>query len=158
MAKTDELAQTSMFHGIPLNGLERVALLAKEVSSPAEAHLFREGEKADRVYLIRDGHLDLTFSLTLAEAENELTIDHKGRGDAVGWSAVIAPHVYTLSAVCRNAVSLYAFEGSALIELCEEDPRFGSVFMRNVTGIVGARVTQLQQMFIKEVQRGMSSM
>jgi CRP-like cAMP-binding protein len=158
MAKTDELAQTSMFHGIPLTGLERVALLAEEVSSPADTHLFRGGEKADRVYLIQDGHLDLTFSLTLAEAESEITIDHKGQGDSVGWSAVIAPHVYILSAVCRNAVSLLAFDGPALIELCEEDPRFGSVFMRNVAGIVGARVARFQQMFIKEVQRGMSSM
>ncbi len=158
MAKTDELAQSSMFHGIPLAGLERVALLAKEVSSPAQAHLFRKGEKADRVYLIRDGHLDLTFMVTLAEAESELTIDHKGQGDAVGWSAVIAPHIYTLSAVCRNTVSLYAFEGPALMELCEEDLRFGSLFMRNVAGIVGARVSQLQQMFIKEVQRGIAPM
>ncbi len=158
MAKTDELAQSSMFHGIPSAGLERVALLAKEVSSPAQSHLFRGGEKADRLYLIRDGHLDLTFSVILAEAESEITIDHKGQGDVVGWSAVIAPHVYNLTAVCRNAVSLYAFEGPALIKLCEEDPLFGSVLMKNVAGIAGARVTQLQKMFIEEVQRGISSM
>ncbi len=158
MAKTDELTETIMFRGIPLAGLERVALLAQEVSCPANAHLFQEGEKADRVYLIREGHLDLTFRLTLAEAESEITIDHKGGGDSVGWSAVITPHVYTLSAACRSPVKLYAFEGPALMELCEENPRFGAVFMRNVAGIVSARVKRLQQMFIQEVQRGISSM
>jgi CRP-like cAMP-binding protein len=158
MATADALMGNKLFREISTLNLERLLLMAKEVSFPAGERIFHEGEKAQFLYVIQEGVLDLTFHLKMGGVESDLTIDKKGKGESVGWSALVSPHLYTLSGVCRKPLKALIFDGESLLELCREDPTFGFVLMRNVAELVGTRMKQLETMFIQEIQRGIKTM
>ncbi len=154
MATVEDLMQSNLFKGIEAAELEKVLLNVKEETFPSGKRIFNEGEEADLLYIILDGILDLTFNLKMGDVETEITTDTKGRGHSVGWSAMISPHVYTLSGICRENVNALTVDRGTMLSLCEENPHFGFIFMQNLAGLVGSRMKQLQSMFIKEVQRG----
>jgi CRP-like cAMP-binding protein len=156
MATIEDLMQSNLFKGIEAAELEKVLLNTKEETFLSGKRIFNEGEAADLLYIILDGILDLTFKFKMGEVETEITADTKGRGHSVGWSAIISPHVYTLSGICRENVNVLTVDRKTMLSLCEENPHFGFIFMHNIAGLVGSRMKQLQSMFIKEVQRGIS--
>jgi len=152
----EELIRSNLFRGLSTSELEKVAVIAKEVTFPAGFRIFSEGERAETLYVIKEGIIDLTFGFKLGKVKSEITIETKGQGDSVGWSALIPPHIYTLSGVSRNFVQALVFDGKSMLQVCKEDSKFGAVFMQNVAELVGNRLTRLQSMFIQEVQRGVS--
>ncbi|NOY52004.1 MAG: cyclic nucleotide-binding domain-containing protein [Deltaproteobacteria bacterium] len=154
MATTDELLGNRLFQDISVLNLERVLLISEEVVFAPGTRIFEEGEKADVLYVIREGVLDLTFRFKIGQVEGELTIDSKGRGESVGWSALVPPHCYTLAGVCRESLKVLVMDGDSLLKICRDDRDFGFFLMRNIAEIVGTRMKQLQAMFIQEVQRG----
>ncbi len=154
MATTDALSGSKLFRDIPVLKLEQVLLISKEVVFVPGTRIFEEGEQAGILYVIQKGILDLTFRFKIGEVEGELTIDSKGRGESVGWSALVPPHHYTLAGVSRESLTALAMDGNSLLNICRDDREFGYFLMRNIAGIVGTRMKQLQSMFLQEVQRG----
>ncbi len=156
MISVDVLTKNKIFTGVSSVTLAKIMLLTKEVSFVEETRIFSEGGKADMLYIILDGVMDLTFCLKIGEVESEITIDTKKRGDTVGWSALISPHIYTLSCVCPKPMRALSIHGEELLSLADEDPEFGYMLMRNIAQLIRARMKQIQDMFIKEIQRGIS--
>lgn len=154
MATADVLLGNKLFRDISALNLEKILLIAEETTFAPGTRLFREGEKADVLYVIIEGILDLTFEFKIGEVGTELTLDSKGKGDSVGWSALVPPHRYTLAGVCRKSMKALSMNGDSLLNLCRDDKNFGFLLMRNISGIVATRMKQLQTMFIQEVQRG----
>ncbi len=152
----EELMSNSLFKGLSETKLEKVVVMAKDVTFPAGFRIFSEGDRAGLLYVVQEGIIDLTFSFKVGTIKSEITIETKGKGDSIGWSAVISPHTYTLSGVSRDQVQALAFDGENLLRACKEDSGFGTVFMGNIAELVGSRLTRLQSMFIQEVQRGVS--
>jgi len=156
MATADELLGNKLFRDISALNLEKVLLIAEEATFAPGTRIFREGEEAGALYVILEGILDLTFQFKIGEVESELTLDSKGKGESVGWSALVPPHRYTLTGVCRKSVKALSMDGDSLLNICRDDRNFGFLLMRNIAGIVGTRMKQLQTMFIQEVQRGIN--
>ncbi len=156
MATADELLGNKLFRDISALNLEKILLITEEVTFVPGTRIFREGENADSLYVIQEGILDLNFQFKIGGVESELTIDSKGKGDSVGWSAVVSPHRYTLTGVCRKSIKALSMNGDSLLNICRDDRDFGFLLMRNIAGIVGTRMKQLQTMFIQEVQRGIN--
>lgn len=156
MRTPDEFMETRLFRGVSTTQMAKIMLSAREVSFPGGARIFTEGEEADLLHVLLKGVVDLTFLLRIGGVETEVTIDTKQKGDSLGWSSIIPPHIYTLSGNCRTEVSALVVEGRSLLSACEEDPDFGFVFMKNISEVIGTRLRKIQAMFIHEVQRGIS--
>jgi len=156
MAGTEDLTQNQLFQGIAHEKIEKIMLYTTEVSYPVKARVFSEEDAAYLLYIILDGVLDLTFRFRIGNVESEIAIDTKGKGDSVGWSALVPPHIYTLSGVCRKPLRMLSIEGPSLLHLCEEDTEFGFLLMQNVAEIIGTRMKRFESMFTREVQRGIS--
>lgn len=156
MISVDVLTKNRLFNNVSSITLAKIMLLTKEASFVEGTRILSAGDKADVLYIILDGVLDLTFCLKIGQVESEITIDTKRRGDTVGWSALISPYIYTLSCVCREPLRVLTINGEALLSLSDEDPEFGHILMRNIAELIRARMKQIQDMFIKEVQRGIS--
>ena len=141
------------FHDRLLSGLAEDEVsafgrLCRKTSYPADAVLFEEGSDAGTLYLLLDGTIDLRFALPGgARTGTTVTVDEPG--EAIGWSALVAPHVYRASGYCRTAVTVLEVERFGLVPQFEANPHMGYVLMRNIAQLVGTRLTQVEQQLVK---------
>ena len=85
------LRNAPVFAGLPAPMLERVAELAGDVTLQRGEWLFREGDPADGVYLVRVGHLEVVREVRAEDGElTEQTINTLTRGAVLGELALLS--------------------------------------------------------------------
>jgi CRP/FNR family transcriptional regulator, cyclic AMP receptor protein len=138
-----------------LNDVETAEVLALglPVRLAAGEVLFRLGETANDLYLIQDGRITLTMPLQIGGHDEDVRIDERVRGQAVGWSTLIPPHRFTLTATAPVATELLAFPRERLLQHFESSPEVGSVVWRNVAALVGEGLQVFQAMWLRQVQQ-----
>lgn len=88
--------------------------------------LFRQGDAADRLYLLQEG------SIVFPEIEKRV-----GAGDVFGEVGLFAPQgVRTLTAVCEQPCRFWTISRDRVLELYYQNPRFGFFLIRLVSGLV----------------------
>jgi CRP/FNR family transcriptional regulator, cyclic AMP receptor protein len=86
--------------------LRSLSELAMRTNFAEGEWIFREGERADRFYLIEEGSVILTSCLP---THSHLVIQTLGAGDAVGWSCLFEPYTWHLNARRTRRHARYAF-------------------------------------------------
>ncbi|MBI4518401.1 MAG: cyclic nucleotide-binding domain-containing protein [Deltaproteobacteria bacterium] len=141
-----------------LHDTEAARLLA--VARPQQCHkgecLFLLGDHADRLYVVLSGRIELTFPLSFGGVVRDVPVESKTAGSALGWSALVKPHRFTLSARAAETSELAAFVRHDLLRVFEEEPRIGCVVMRHIGEVVGRRLLQMQALWARELQRVVS--
>ncbi|HEX5220157.1 MAG TPA: cyclic nucleotide-binding domain-containing protein [Verrucomicrobiae bacterium] len=109
----------------------------------ADEVIFREGELANRFYLILGGCVILE---TQAPDSSWVKVDALSAGDVLGWSWLFVPYVWNFTARATSSVRAVFFYGTWLRERCATDPVFGYELMRRMAGVVVRRLqgTRLQ--------------
>ncbi|MGO9884825.1 MAG: cyclic nucleotide-binding domain-containing protein [Solirubrobacteraceae bacterium] len=144
MKRIDELiAAAPVFEGLAAEHLALIAGCGQNLHVPAEEMLLREGDPADRFFLIRRGTVALEVHAPGREA---LMIETLHDGDPVGWSWLFAPYRWQLDARTIGPCELVAFDGGCLRGKCEEDHELGYQLMRRFAASVISRLqaTRLQ--------------
>ena len=108
--------------------------------------VFREGEIANRFYLIRHGKVSLESH---GDGPDAITLQTIGAGDVLGWSWLFAPYYWHFNACAPEPTEAIFFYGTRLRERCEEDREFGYQLMRRVSGVLIQRL----QTTLKESHR-----
>jgi CRP-like cAMP-binding protein len=148
-----ELRNAAIFR--ELQDTEAAQLLA--VARPRECHkgecLFLLGDHADRLYVVVNGRVELTFPLSFGSAVRDVPVESKTPGSALGWSALVKPHRFTLSARAAETSELAAFLRQDLLRVFESEPRIGCVVMRHIAEVIGRRLLQVQALWARELQR-----
>jgi hypothetical protein len=85
--------------------------------------------------------------------DEEILIEEKSTGQTVGWSALIPPYHFTLSASAPLTTELTALRRDALQEYFESSPRTAYKVSSNLALVVGHRLQLLQTMWLREIQR-----
>lgn len=116
--------------------LKKIADLAEEKKVDAGYQLFFEGEVAKSLYLIEDGSIILTMKM--GEKNDEM--EPLGKGEVVGWSSIVKPHLYKLGAYTDQKSHLIAFNGEKLRVLFDNNPAFGYYFMQKLAEVIGDRL------------------
>ena len=98
--RLDLLWQNPMFAPLPGAMRERLAAQLVPVSASVDDTIIREGDYADRVFLIADGHLDVSAA--------RCHIATLGPGDHVGEIALLRDVPRTATIVAKDPVELYA--------------------------------------------------
>ena len=122
--------------------VERLAALAKEIRFERDQMLFHEGDECSEFYLIVSG----LVALEIDEPGHTLRVQTLFAGDELGWSALLMGSGKHFQARALERVDALAFEGTALLAACKEDPLFGFTFMQRLLGVVAERLqsTRLQ--------------
>lgn len=147
-----ELKASRLFRECTDRELEKVASVCETETFAAGETVFKADAPAHHVYIVGEGSVDLRFAATYYAASQEITLDRKFKGDVLGWSAIVEPHAFTLSAVAVRNSTLLKILGSDLTRFCAEDDHFGYVFMRNMAHLIGQRFNIAQRMLIDVVQ------
>jgi cAMP-binding proteins - catabolite gene activator and regulatory subunit of cAMP-dependent protein kinases len=110
-----------------LAGMNRtqLALLtdcAMPVHFKTEQTIFREGEMANRFYLIESGKVVLESG---DRRGKPVLIETIGAGDLLGWSWIFPPYVWRFTARAAEPTAAIFFYGTILREYCERDHSLG---------------------------------
>ena len=103
--------------------------------------IFATGDTPEFFWVVLDGQVNLTWDMP----EGPDTITTLSEGMPFGWSSLVPPHKYHLSAQCvSRSCKTVRIPQSRLLELFENDAVLGYKVMSKVMIVAGKRFHQLQ--------------
>jgi CRP/FNR family transcriptional regulator len=132
-----------LFNGLDASQTKEVMATGNQIPMKKGQQLFKEGQKADGVYILRSGAVEL---MTTVETGFDLPISIlREPGDVFGTSALVPPFQYSLSARCVEEGVLFCMETSALRKLAAEDRDIGCQMMTNLAAHFLDRLKETRQ-------------
>jgi CRP-like cAMP-binding protein len=147
---THELTQIAhpFLDNLSENHLNVLATLGMAVHFPAGATIFKQGDVADRFYLIHKGRV----SLRSTEPDGRITeIQQLHSGGVLGWSWLFEPYNWHYDAVATEETEATFFYGTWLRDRCEQDPALGCEIMHRIARVVIARLQAARESYRKLV-------
>src|SRR5258708_37859914 len=89
------LAEHPFFQGLEADYLQLMVSCASNVRFAAGELIFREGEEANKFYLLREGRIVLDVA---APRHATITIQTLGAGEVLGWPRLIPPYRWRFDA------------------------------------------------------------
>jgi len=129
------------FVDLPAHHIEAVAGCASNVRFEAGSFIFREGEEADRFYLIREGKVALQLSSDRRGPLNILTL---GEGDILGWSWLFPPYRWKFSAKTIEPTRAFAVDAESLRAKAEKDLGLGYELLKRFAHVVETRIETMR--------------
>lgn len=108
--------------------------------------IFREGEMANRFYLVLGGRVILEAGLP---ERSPATVDYVVAGDVLGWSWMFPPYVWNFTACALEPVRAIFFYGTWLRERRADEPAFGYELMRRTAGVAIRRLQAARRQLIR---------
>lgn len=124
-------------HGLPAEQIAKLVPTARLVTLPSGHRLFEDGGGAASFWLIRSGSVALDVHIPRAGV---VVVETLGMGDALGWSWLLPPSVWTLGAVTVQPTEAFQFDGRAVRALCEADPELGYQLTRRFLAVAAERL------------------
>ena len=131
--KIDFLRRVPVLAGLDDELLSTLAAAAQTVSVAAGEWIFREGEHAHSVYVVRSGRLEV-----IAENQAEQPISVLRRGEVVGELAMLGRGFRSASVRARRDSTLLEVGRPAFEELITGEPRFALELTRTLSGQLAA--------------------
>jgi CRP/FNR family transcriptional regulator, cyclic AMP receptor protein len=109
--------------------------------------LFRQGEKADKFYVVRNGLISIQMPAIMGPA---LEIQNVGKDQVLGWSWLISPYKWNFQAKAEEDSELLEFDGTDLLARCEQEPKFGYELLKKFAGLMSVRLNAARQKMMDE--------
>jgi CRP/FNR family cyclic AMP-dependent transcriptional regulator len=137
------LREHEFFRDLDPGYLALLAGCASNVRFGEGSFLFREGEPADRFFLIRQGRVAVEIA---APGRGAIIVQTVADGGVVGFSWLLEPHTWEFDARALTPVRAFALDGVCLRGKCEQDTRLGFNLMQRFAGVAVRRLqaTRLQ--------------
>lgn len=131
------IAEHRLFKGLSPQYLALLAEVAMFKEFPAGEVIFREGDPANRFYLILDGEVALESA---SSDRTPVVLQTIGRDDVLGWSWLFPPYYWHFDARAMKPTKAIFFYGTWLRENCERDHDFGYEMMKRMSAVVIQRL------------------
>jgi len=99
--------------------------------------IFREGDPANRFYLILEGEVAVESPMP---ESGSVVLQTIGANDVLGWSWLFPPYYWHFDARATKPTKAIFFYGTWLRENCERDHDFGYEMMKRMSAIVIQRM------------------
>src|SRR4051794_20031212 len=141
-----------------LNGLTapeaaEVLALGKRLLLSSGAELFHLGEDAESLCVIQRGRVRLTLPMEGGGGDEDVLGEERARGQTVGWSALIPPYRFTLTATTPLETEVITLTREALKRHFAIQPEVGEAVLLNLAAVIGQRLQLFQTMWLREMQR-----
>ena len=147
------MADIDLLKGLAPDEAQRVLALGGRVVLTAGAELFHLGDVADNIYVVARGRLRLTLPMQVRSHEEDILVEERSSGQTVGWSALIAPYRFTLTASAPLETEVIAISRESLSGYFAAHPDTGYAVTLNLSCVVGQRLQLFQAMWLREIQR-----
>ena len=143
------LKRAEVFLGLDDSDLSKIAALPscrKETYQPEEV-IFRAGNEAKYLYVLEEGLIDLVMKVPpeAKQATSQVVVDRITKGGLFGWSALVKPRVYVMSAICKEPAVIVRVSGVELTALFDSAHHIGYKVFQSLSHIIGARLRDVEQ-------------
>ena len=145
------LKDCAVFAVLDNTGLEKLASSIIVKQYDAGTTIFKAEDSANEFFVIQEGKVALQTVLKKeSQVSRRITVDTATRNEIVGWSAIVEPYVYTLTAVCVQNVKLLSINGIKLRQLLQDNHDIGFGVLKEVIKVVASRLEDTRQLLISE--------
>jgi len=109
--------------------------------------LFRQGEHADRFYVVRKGRISLQMPAIMGPT---LEIQSVDEGQILGWSWLISPYQWNFQTKAEEDSELLQFDGTAILARCEQEPKFGYELLKKFAALMSVGLNAARQKMMNE--------
>lgn len=131
---------------MPRRVIERLADFATEAEFAPGDVIFREGDPANRFYLLLDGKVALE---SFVEDRGTVTVQTLGPGEALGWSWLFPPYYWHFDARAVEPTRAIFLYGTPLRELCDEDHEIGYELFKRLAAVVVNRLQATRRQLLR---------
>src|SRR5947209_1312070 len=131
------MVNADLLQGLDQPEAERVLALGKRMVLTTGAELFHLGDTADNIYLVSRGRIRLTLPMQVRSREEDILVEERSTGQTVGWSALIPPYRFTLTASAPLETEVVAFPREALSGYFSAHPETGYAVSLNLSSVIG---------------------
>ncbi len=124
-----QLSSCYLFEGLSESQINHLITIGTEIRIQAGKWLFREGDVADKLYILKSGAVELLT--TVDEVELPIKIV-RNEGECFGTSTMVLPHQYSLSARCAEDAKLLYMKKTALDKLLKENLKMEHTILANL--------------------------
>jgi CRP/FNR family cyclic AMP-dependent transcriptional regulator len=134
-----------------LKGMDEVlvgllAAYAEEVVFEPGEYIFHESEEATKFYLICEGKVELQM---YAPGRGNVIIETLGPDEVVGWSWLVRPHHWHLSAKIAHRTRAVALDAKALIHQSESNHDLGYEMLKRLVNVISHRLLRTRLKIIE---------
>lgn len=149
---SETLRSSRLFEGVSDAQIQNIIPLCRTLTVAKGTTIFREGEPAKTMYLVRTGRAAVEMSLERPDGSTArpTVVASISPREAFGWSALVEPNVLTLSAKAMVPTELVLIEGPGLRRLLDRSPRLGYRVMNNVAVLLAERLADIREAFVAE--------
>ena len=152
MNTAEALNSCRLFSGLSEEQLQWIMPLCRPQAVEGVTHIFREGESARFLYVVEKGRVAL--EMTGKRPEGGLTqpapVATIRPWETFGWSAIVEPHILTLSAKAVGPCDLILLEGNELREVLDQYRDVGFLVLEGVARLLADRLVQTRETLIYE--------
>jgi CRP/FNR family cyclic AMP-dependent transcriptional regulator len=147
MVSPELLRRFPFFSGLTDEEIKSIAMISDEEKHEADTFIFRERDKAHKMYVLIEGTVDIMVNTDEEGLERE-TVSTLTHGDVFCWSAVVEPNLLTASAFAATPVRLVAIDGAGLRAMFELDCHLGFRILQKAAVIISSRLkdTRIQML------------
>jgi CRP-like cAMP-binding protein len=140
------LAENPMFEDLDPETMQTIVGCVSNVRFDAGQFIIKEGEEAQRFYVIREG----TVAVEVFHLERgAIPLQHLEAGDVLGWSWLVAPYKWRFDARAVTRVRAFAFDGACLRNKCNEDPRLGFELLKRFARVLESRLQATRRQLVE---------
>jgi CRP-like cAMP-binding protein len=142
-----------LLQGLSADQAQAVLTMGKRLLVSSGAELFHLGDAAEALFVVQRGRVRLTLPMHVRGRDEEILVEERVPGQTVGWSALIPPYRFTLTATAPLETEVIALSREALRAHFAADPAVGQAISLNLAAVIGERLQLFQTMWLREMQR-----
>ncbi len=151
------LGGTELFKNLSPEQIKTILRICRTVHFSENEIIMKEGELGDRMYVILQGTVEVIKRLTMegvangegAEKNKIFTRLHAGDHAVFGEIALLEEFRRTATVQAVTKCTLYEIKKDDFLKLAEKDFEFGYRILRNLAGIVSARLRKVDDDIMK---------
>jgi len=125
------------FDGLDDASLEFITACAADERFDAGQKIFREGQPADKFYLVRHGTVNMEVRVP---GRNAIILQTCKDGEVIGWSWIVPPFRWKWDARATSPTWLVSFDGTCLRGKLDSDPALGYAMYKRFTQVIAERL------------------
>ncbi len=148
MFAIEDLKQIVMLSHLNDEMLTKLIPITELLLFDAQEIIFRQGDKADRIYMLLQGkvlleqHLSETVTVFVSAIKPGYTF---------GWSAMLDEDAFTSDALCAEPCKVFSFRREKIKALLDQDHSLGYIMSQRLLRILKKRLDIRTQQFTKTI-------
>ena len=132
--------ELELFKGVDFAMIKEISEICSEKHYDKDAVLFYTGDKADRLFFLDYGAVNLVVN-----SNNGVNFGVSEPGEVFGWSAMVESGAYTSTGVAITDLNVFEAEREKLNLIFNRHPKDGLKVMKKLAGVISKRLNNAYQ-------------